>query len=415
MELKVTDTNYCATVVKIDRLFPLENCDNLLWFSVFGFTAIVSKDTKEWDVWVVFTAETRLSDEYLKNNNMYREPTLNKDNSQKWYIEANRRVRAMKLRGNISSALFMPLESLNYVCDSSKLNIWDTFNEIDWISICEKYFIEKLNGKENKTKWSTKVFKRIDNIVFPEHIDSENYFRNKQYYNDDDDVIVTQKLHGSSLRMWYVRCKRNIKRYEKLLSKLWITINHEEYDYVWTSRRVIKNWEDSWYYTNDIWKQWLDKYKSSLPKDWIFYWEVIGWDWEKPIQKNYTYNLPKWELDVYIYRISIVNPDWISMEMPLEEVIDWCNNHWMKSVPLLWRWKHKDFIAEEWLNKTYYPIHNVVPLCEQSPCDEWCVVRRNNPLYVTKCKSPDFLQMETKMLDEWVLDIESWESICEDQ
>jgi hypothetical protein len=113
---------------------------------------------------------------------------------------------------------------------------------------------------------------------------------------------------------------------------------------------------------------------------------------------------------MYIYRISIVNPDWIAMEMPLEEVIDWCNAHWMKAVPLLWKWKHKDFIAEEWLNKTYYPIYNVVPLCKQSPCDEWCVVRRNNPLYVTKCKSPDFLQMETNILDEWIIDIESEES-----
>jgi hypothetical protein len=35
MKLTVTDANYCATVVKIDKLFALENCDNLMGFSVF--------------------------------------------------------------------------------------------------------------------------------------------------------------------------------------------------------------------------------------------------------------------------------------------------------------------------------------------------------------------------------------------
>lgn len=411
MKLNLTDANYCCTVVKIDRLFPLQNSDNLLWFSIFWFTAIVSKDTKEWDVGVVFTAETKLSHEYLSNNNMYRDTELNNDKSQKWYIEDNRRVRAVKLRWNISSALFMPIASLNYICNTSKLNVWDTFNEIDWVSICEKYIITQTQSYTNKTKWKTKKFTRIDNVKFPEHIDTENYFRNKDKYNNNDDITVAQKIHGTSVRIWYVRCKKQLKRYEKVLSKFGISIDNEEYDYVWASRRVIKNWLDCGYYKNDVWKFALDKYKGSLPKDWVFYWEIIWRYWEKPIQKDYTYNLDKWSFELYIYRITSVNPDGVVFEMPMEEVIDWCNNHWMKSVSLLWKWKHKDFVAEDWIDKTFFPSYNAVPLCEQSPVDEWVVIRRDHPLYVTKAKSPTFLLKETQDLDSWNIDLESNESI----
>lgn len=423
MELKVTDTNYCATVVKIDRLFPLENCDNLLWFSVFGFTAIVSKDTKEWDVWVVFTAETRLSDEYLKNNNMYRESTLNKDKSQKWYIEANRRVRAMKLRGSISSALFMPIESLSYMCNVSELNIWDTFNEIDWVSICEKYFIEKKdNWNWNKVKYKNKRFIRIDNKTFPEHLQTEQYLRNIDRYFDEDEVTVTQKIHGTSIRMWLVKVKRKLKRYENILKSIWVKIDNMEYDYIYASRHIIKNWnsnesKDTGFYKTDVRKGVLDKYKSSLPKDYIFYWEIIWYDGDKPIQNWYTYNLNKWESELYIYRVAIVNEDGVSVDLTLQQVYELCNSVWLKVVPLLWKWKHKDFNKDEWIDKTFRPTYsNAVPLCEESVCDEWVVLRKEwlQP-YVTKLKSPKFLCFETEQLDSWEIDMETNETLSSNE
>ena len=63
------------------------------------------------DLVLVFTAETQLSDEYTKANNLYRDTTLNADPEKKGYIEANRRVRAIKFRGHRSDALVMPVET----------------------------------------------------------------------------------------------------------------------------------------------------------------------------------------------------------------------------------------------------------------------------------------------------------------
>lgn len=419
MKLELLEPNYCGTVVVVDKLIPLENCDNLVWFSMFGLTAVVSKDTKVWEVGIFFTTETQLSDEYCKMNNLYRDNTLNNDNTKRGYMENNRRVRAMKFRGNKSNALFMPLVSLNYLWDYPM--VWDSFNNINWHEICKKYFVEMMIPKGNKTKWVTKTFKRIDNKTFPEHLDTENYFRNKHKYWDNDMVNITQKLHGSSWRFGYVKVRKQLSRLERLLNKF-IKIDEHEYDYIYGSRKVIKNgniaeWEKEWRYKEDIRKKMLEKYKWQLPKDWIFYWEIIWRAGEKPIQKDYTYRMPKWECELYIYRIAIVNEDWISVDLPMSFVQEYCKVNWLLSVPLLAETLHKYFNSDERLDVKYQDEYaNAVKLDKESPCDEWVVVRREwLEIYVTKAKSPMFLEKETKDLDEWIIDTETNELLSSNE
>lgn len=111
---KLQNPNYCATVVKIKNIIPLENCDNVVATTIFGFQAIVGKDTKIGDIGIVFPAETQLSDEYCYENNLYRHADKNRNEGEKGYIEDNRRVKAVKFRGNPSSCLFASLESLKF-------------------------------------------------------------------------------------------------------------------------------------------------------------------------------------------------------------------------------------------------------------------------------------------------------------
>src|SRR4051812_25011503 len=105
---KPENSNYCATVVEIKNIIPLVNCDNVVATTIFGFQAIVGKSTKIGDVGIVFPAKSQLSDEFCYNNNLYRHADKNKIESEKGYIKNNRRVRAIKFRGNNSSCLFMP-------------------------------------------------------------------------------------------------------------------------------------------------------------------------------------------------------------------------------------------------------------------------------------------------------------------
>ena len=129
--------NYAAQIVRIDHLNPLENSDNLLGAPLLGMQAIVSKDTEIGTVGVVFVSGTQLSDEDTARNNLFRHKEFNEDKEKAGFIEDNRRVKAIKLRGNRSDALFMPLSSLAYTkVDLSELKVGDVFEEINGHEIC---------------------------------------------------------------------------------------------------------------------------------------------------------------------------------------------------------------------------------------------------------------------------------------
>jgi hypothetical protein len=96
--LKLTNENYSGTIVSIKNLVDLENCDNVVGMPMLGFQAIVGKSAKKGDLGVLFGAETQLSDDYCKNNNLYRHSELNLDPNEKGYIEDNRRIKAVKFR-----------------------------------------------------------------------------------------------------------------------------------------------------------------------------------------------------------------------------------------------------------------------------------------------------------------------------
>lgn len=78
--LKLIDLNYCATVVKVEKLVQLENCNNVQAAIIMGNQIIVSKEVKIGDIGLFFPVEVQLSKEYLSENNLYRKKELNSDN-----------------------------------------------------------------------------------------------------------------------------------------------------------------------------------------------------------------------------------------------------------------------------------------------------------------------------------------------
>ena len=73
MKLELTDINYNAIVVEVNNLVDV-GLDTLVAFPVFGMQALVPKTTKTGDKVILFPAEVQLSDDYCKNNNLYRKP-----------------------------------------------------------------------------------------------------------------------------------------------------------------------------------------------------------------------------------------------------------------------------------------------------------------------------------------------------
>ncbi|MGV8961946.1 MAG: hypothetical protein ACOH2V_01015 [Candidatus Saccharimonadaceae bacterium] len=271
---KPKNENYSATIVEIKKLIPLEKCDFVQAAIILGNHVIVSKETELGDIGLYFPLETQLSDQYAKMNNLYKKSEMNIDPTQKGYFEENRRIRCVKFRGHKSEGLFMPIGSLKFLFPginpgSGYKTLWypkdfsiavgDTFDELNDIGICNKYVISRTqtpgtpDSKKNKTKkWESKL---VEN-QFRFHQNTSMLYKNLHKINPEDLISMTYKIHGTSGISSYVLCKRKIPMREKIGSffhniytnlttfgKQNFRLETTEYDYLYSSRKLIKNGE----------------------------------------------------------------------------------------------------------------------------------------------------------------------------
>lgn len=417
MKLKEPENkNYAATIVRIEHLNPLENSDNLMGAPLLGMQAIVSKDTEIGTVGVVFVSGTQLSDEYTARNNLYRHKEFNEDKEKAGFIEDNRRVKAIKLRGNRSDALFMPLSSLAYTkVDLSDFKVGDVFEELNGHEICKKYEVKRKSVPRHE-KNKHKVFERVDEKLFPRHYDTSQYYRVLDVYKPYTEIIVTQKLHGCLLRFSHIPVKRELTLVERLVGKLGVKVQKEEYDHVYGSNRVIKdanNERQQHFYDHDIWTEAGRRYDDMVPENFVVYGELVGWTPDgSPIQAHYTYRMPHGTNEFYVYRVAQINGQGIVTDLSWDQVKEFCRDRGIRTVPELWRGKHEDFNPEEWLDTSYHDkLHGgypqALPLDDDSPCDEGVCIRIDGLApYITKLKSPEFYAHESKMQDEEAVDME---------
>lgn len=445
------NNNYAAVIVKVNTLVDLEGLDNLVGAPILGHQALTQRTgTQVGDLKVVFTAETQLSHDFCAINNLYRDETLNKDPAEKGYLEKNRRVRALKLRGHVSNALLMPLQSLSYTgVNLSDLNEGDTFDHLNGHDICCKYEIPvRRSGSHAKPKIE-KAFKRVDRKLFPEHLETDAYWRNKKDLKPGREVVITQKVHGTSLRVGRVPCAREKGFVERLFNRFFKTLDFE-YDVVFGSRKVIKdvnNPNQQHFYDNDIWTEYGKTIADVIPEGFIVYGELIGWtknsDGEDiPIQKNYTYHCRPGECELYVYRVAVVNAQGTLADLSWDGVKEFCTERGLNWCPELIRVpidRPEDLEADEVDEESPFDTLDEVlddlmdtrfaefpkdhwdywgwwneqplPLSDKKTVDEGVCLRQEGVVpVILKCKSPVFLEHETKLLDKGVVDIESAET-----
>lgn len=409
------NANYCGTVVKIKNIIPLEGCDNVVGTSIFGFQAIVSKDVQVGELGIVFPAETQLSYDYCHYNNLHRHGDKNLDQGVKGYLDDNRRVRAVRFRGHTSTCLFMPLSSLDWTSEyavTSKLSEGDEFDFIGANEICRKYVVP-VKALRAQQKQEAKRFERVDTKHMPEHNDSDNYHKWGDTIPNDKHVIVTQKLHGTSIRVGHTVAKRQFTMAEKILRFLGAPIQEHTYDYIYGSRKVIKDINNPYqnhYYTSDVWTREGEKLKGLLPKNYIVYGELVGWVGDAAIQKNYTYDIPQGVAQLYVYRIAFVNEDGYITDLMWEQVKEFCNHNGLKYVPEVWNGLKEEFVVTNFMDKRFADtgLPNVLQLSDPETVDEGVCIRIDGMRpRILKAKCAKFLEHETKILDTGEADIES--------
>ncbi len=415
MKLTTDDANlnYTATVVRVKHINELEGLDNLVGVPVLGAQALTTRDVVINGLYLVFTSEIQLSEEYASGNNLYRHSDRNADKDVKGYLEDNRRVRAIRLRGHRSDALIMPLSSLGVLgipdSDLAELKEGDTFDSINDILVCNK-FVRRNNsrvGIPNQTPWT-----RVEKRYFPEHFDTPNAFRVMNAIRGQL-TVVTQKLHGTSVRIGHVNVPRKLKWWEKLANRVGIKVNDREWAYVYGSRRTIKDPDgDPGFYGTDLYTQiGRLEVEGLLPRGYVVYGEIVGYvpGTSTPIQEGFTYGYHPGGAGLYVYRVAHISDDGVSVDLSWEQVKEFCRNNGMKTVPEL---MNGYFIFDEddiapWLDTNFARDIGYVSALPVDDVDEGVCFRVDGLTpTIVKAKSPKFLQHETKMLDQEVLDIE---------
>lgn len=424
--------NYCANIVEVSKIIEFDNCDNVCGAIVSGYQVIVSKDIKEGTIGVFFPVETKLSENYLKNNNLYAHSELNIDKSKKGYFNDNGRIRCVKFRGHKSEGLFMPLESFSYLnIDINNFKVDDEFDFIDGEEICRKYIIKKEQVNLPKGHKKQNKVNRIPRLVdnqFRLHIDTGQLKKNIYKITPDTLISITSKYHGSSCVLSNILVKRKLCLVDKIAKLFGANIKETEYGYVYASRNVVKNGyfekADGGFYNKDIWKEMNDRYKDLIPKGFSLYGEIVGYvNIDSFIQKGYHYGCENGEKEFYVYRITYTNEDGKVYELTRPEIDNFCNSFGLKTTPLYFYGYAKDVYPD--IKDSEHWHENFINRLESDAsfgmCDVMCkynnkevpsegvVVRIENILDMQpfKLKNYKFLTRETKALDNGEIDIES--------
>ncbi|QBZ71848.1 RNA ligase [Mycobacterium phage HanKaySha] len=430
--------NYAAQVVRVPATLELKGLDNLVGVPVLGCQALTQRDAKEGDLRIAFTVETQLSVDYAHYNNLFRDAERNEDPNETGYLENHRRIKAMKLRGHKSSALLMPLESVAWTgVDPSELQEGDTFDTLNGHEICRKYELPVKHTHGAKASKVQRAFKRVDAKVFPEHLDTDNFFRSAHLLEAGREVIVTQKLHGTSIRVGNVPVLRRKKWLERFINR-WVKTPDYEFDVVYGSRKVIKdvnNPNQNHYYQSDIWTDYGKKIAALIPEGFIVYGELIGWTPDgSPLQKNYTYDVPKGEAHLYVYRVAHINAQGHLSDLSWDGVKQFCQVRGLKWTPEMDRvsfggadpeypsieeltqyiTQAMDMRYADHYDKTVAGtavaalIDRPISLSDKKSVDEGVCLRQDGLVpTILKAKSPKFFEYETKLLDSGEVDTES--------
>lgn len=388
---------YNVYVTRIKNLRPHPNADRLQLGECFGNTVCVSLEYVDNQLGVYFPSDGRVSFEFAEKNNLLRKKDDAGNNIGGYMDPLKRNVTAIRLRGEKSDGLFLPLSSLEDFGDISSLKEGDIVTTFNGKEIACKYIPVRRNSSPCGS--GNKVRKKKVNIapLFAEHADTEQLAYNLNSFKAGDLVEITLKMHGTSQRTGYLPVLKGYKsRYpfwqrvinlvygkqlkpnsfaEKLLDK---ALNNAdpiyEYDYVSGTRRtVLENYEGGYYGSNAFREAHSKRFNGLLHKGETVYYEVVGFTQNgapimgngknsklgKDFVKKYgketvfsygcrpdgdeTQSYTDYEGDVwatssiYVYRMTMTGPDGAVVEYTPDYMRYRCEQMGVRTVPLLWR------------------------------------------------------------------------------
>lgn len=370
---------YRAYVTKVKNVRPAENADRLNLCEAFGNTVVVDKNVNENDLYIYFPCDGQLSLEFCLNNNLLRK--LPDGTPSSGYMDPDKRnVIAIKLRGNKSDGLVLPLNCVSYTgILLNELTEGFAFTTLNGHEICKKYIPMRQNRQGHASEGNHVRKKKAPVApLFIEHADTEQLAYNLNAFKPNDLIEITLKMHGTSQRTGYLPMLKGYKK--TLLDRIMRRDGTPIYEYGYVSgtrRTVLNDWEGGFYGSNMFRKKHADFFEGKLHKGEEVYYEVVGFtDEGMPIMASasnkklndkdflkkygetttfsygcsctgyYSYGdgsydeLPK--SDFYVYRMTMTNEDGDVVEYTPDFMRYRCEQMGCKCVPMLW----KGFIPE---------------------------------------------------------------------
>jgi RNA ligase (TIGR02306 family) len=274
--------NSVCYVGVIGEVKPIEGADNIEQVLVGGWNAITKKgEYQVGDKVVVATTDAVIPQD------------LSDLMGVTGYLRKGQRVRTVKLRGVYSECLLIPF---NYLDPKSLED-----NVKDGDDMMEMLGVTKYEPPVKTVQLSVggRKFKYHQNPNFHVYYKFPNQKNVPDMFNEEDEVVITRKLHGTNARYGIIR-KKKLSLWDKVrkfFGNEWVS-----FDYIYGSHNVEKGSDSQGFYSTDVWKTIGEKYQirerlwrhvkdtfhpTELGTGFIIYGEIYGYG----IQKNYDYGL----------------------------------------------------------------------------------------------------------------------------
>ena len=274
--------NSVAYVGKIGSISEIPNADNIELVTVGGWNAITKKgEYQVGDKVVVATTDAvipqALSDLMEVTN----------------YLRKGQRVRTVKLRGVYSECLLIPFKYLAPKSLENNVNEGDDMMGILGITKFEPPV------KTVQLSVGGRKIKYHQNPNFHVYYKFPNQKNVPDMFNEEDEVVITRKLHGTNARYGIVR-KKKLSLWDRV--KMFFGNQWVAFEYVYGSHNVEKGSDSQGFYDTDVWKTVANQYgirgklwdhvketyePNDLTEGFVIYGEIYG----AGIQKNYDYGL----------------------------------------------------------------------------------------------------------------------------
>jgi tRNA-binding EMAP/Myf-like protein len=386
-------SQHVGYIVKIEHLRPHTNADRLQIATIFGNDVIVDLNVAIGDIGIYFPSDLQLSKEFCEINDLVRRKDEN-GNPCGGYLDPDKRnIRPIKLRGEKSDGLYLPIKCLEYT--QGRLKIGDRIDVVNGHEICCKYIPVIKNKTSSKTKKCNKVRKYTAPVapLFIEHADTEQLNYNLDAFKAGDQIEITLKMHGTSNRVAYVPVLKKFKRtlFDHMLGREGKPIY--EYDYISGTRRtVLDSFDGGFYGSNAFRKQFEDRLRGKLYKGEEIYFEIVGFTNAgtpiMPIGDNnkvgkdfikqygdktvFSYgcapddkDLPQSEM--YVYRMTMTNEDGDVVEYSPDFMRYRCEQIGVKTVPVF----YKGYIPAEYTEINTQLDNHTVKITNYTTPGEW--------------------------------------------